>query len=114
MKKFLWLSRHPMTAEQAIEAGDLPVVAKNLTWQATENAEADGAVNRAIWESLRNEAGIDGVIAGVFPPVAVEALPRWRDSITVLSPVSAQSETVRADGEKKIEFQHVRWARMVG
>lgn len=112
MAKFLWLSRHKMTVEQAAIAGDMPVVEKNLVWQATADARADRRVNAAIWESLRDEAGINGIIAGVYPPVAIEAMLRWRGGIRVISPVSAQSEAVRADGSKAIEFVHIRWAQI--
>ena len=84
---------------------DIHVTQDNVTWAASDDAEADLDANVAIWSRLLITTDI---IAGVFPPVALEARP---EGITVLSPVSRQRKEVRADGAATIEFHHVRWAR---
>ena len=108
-----WLSRHPMGADQLLDLADtlgckiqdIHVTQENVTWQASSDAEADLDANVAIWSRLLITCD---VVAGVFPPVALEARP---EGVTVLSPVSRQSKEVRADGSCAIEFHHVRWAR---
>ena len=113
MVKITWLSRHPMGADQIIdlaaatghEVKDLQITSENVTWQASEDAKADRVANEATWNKI---LATTDLVAGVFPPVALEARP---EGITVLSPVSRQSKAVRADGTAAIEFHHVRWAR---
>lgn len=104
--KLLWLSRHAMTPVQTEAFPGAEVTAVNHAWQATADEAADIAANAATW---RKFAGMADVIAGVFPPVAIEAIPADLTS-AVVTPVSAQTQSIRADGEKKIEFSHVRWA----
>lgn len=84
---------------------DLHVTQENVTWEASDNASSDLDANVEIWKSIQATAD---VVAGVFPPVALEARP---DGARLLSPVSRQSKEVRADGTASIEFHHVRWAR---
>ena len=113
MIKVTWISRHPMGADQIVdlaaalgrEVNEVQVTSQNVTWQASDDAWSDHVANEAIWSRLLITTDI---IAGVFPPVALEARP---EGITVLSPVSRQSKEVRADGTASIEFHHVRWAR---
>ena len=84
---------------------DIHVTQDNVTWAASDDAEADLDANVATWSKILITCD---VVAGVFPPVALEARP---EGIMVLSPVSRQSKEVRADGTATIEFHHVRWAR---
>lgn len=108
-----WLSRHPMGAEQLIDLAavlgckvdEFQVTSQNVTWRASSDAHADMVANKATWDKIMATTSI---VAGVFPPVALEARP---EGLTVLSPVSRQSKEVRADGTASIEFHHVRWAR---
>ena len=87
------------------EVEELQVTSKNVTWQASEDACADQVANKATWTGIM---ATTDVVAGVFPPVALEARP---EGTVVLSPVSRQSKEIRADGTATIEFHHVRWAR---
>ena len=113
MVKVTWLSRHPMGVDQiedlaaalGREVEELQVTSRNVTWQASSDAHADLVANEATWEKI---LATTDVVAGVFPPVALEAKP---EGAVVLSPVSRQSKELRADGTAAIEFHHVRWAR---
>ena len=113
MVKIAWLSRHPMDVDQIVdlaaaighEVKDLKVTQDNVTWRASSDARADRVANKATWEKI---LATTDFVAGVFPPVALEARP---EGVEVLSPVSRQSKAVRADGTAAIEFHHVRWAR---
>ena len=87
------------------EVEELQVTSRNVTWQASNDAYADRVANKATWEDV---LATTDFVAGVFPPVALEARP---EGVVVLSPVSRQSKAVRADGTAAIEFHHVRWAR---
>ena len=87
------------------EVKDLEIIQVNVTWMASEDARDDEVANKATWAKIL--AATD-LVAGVFPPVALEAKP---EGVTVLSPVSQQSKGLRADGTAAIEFHHVRWAR---
>ena len=108
--KIAWLSRHELTAEQKKdlfefldEDGEIEV--KNIVWQATDDELSDLKVNRGLWADL--EVNYD-VIAGVFPPVALESLKK---GIHVVTPVSRQAPELRV-GNLPIPFVHVRWSTM--
>ena len=113
MVKVTWLSRHPMGADQILdltaaigyEVEEIQVTSENVTWRASNDAYADLVANKATWSRI---LATTDFVAGVFPPVALEARP---EGVVVLSPVSRQSKVVRADGTAAIEFYHVRWAR---
>ena len=124
--KVVFVSRHQMTDGQVADlekclGHKVEVVAENITFAATENAEADLAANKAVLARLFGEYD---VVTGVFPPVAVEALASLRDELAenpvlglvedtgVLTPVSRQRAEERADGSKTIVFEHVRFARI--
>lgn len=113
MKKVIWLSRHEMSADQKADLeqrlGDsVEVEMRNLTWSASTDETADRAANEATWIKLTKS---DAVICGVFPPVAIEALPSGpRRSIYILSPVSQQGQRV---GDGPIPFIHLRWASII-
>lgn len=92
-----------LVAVLGLKAEDVHVTQDNVTWQASDDAEADLDNNVEIWSRISSD-----IVAGVFPPVALEARPV---GLTVLSPVSRQSKEIRADGTASIEFHHVRWAR---
>ena len=94
-----------LAATIGCEVKDLRISSENVTWQASEDARADRVANEATWVKI---LATTDVVAGVFPPVALEARP---EGVVVLSPVSRQSKAVRADGTAAIEFHHVRWAR---
>ena len=113
MVKVTWLSRHPMDVDQIVdlaaatghEVKDLKITQYNVTWVASSDAHADQVANKATWMKI---LATTDIVAGVFPPVALEARP---EGVMVLSPVSRQSKEIRADGTATIEFHHVRWAR---
>ena len=94
-----------LAAATGHEVKDLQVTQSNVTWQASEDAYDDLVANKATWDKI---LATTDIVAGVFPPVALEARP---EGIIVLSPVSRQSKELRADGTAVIEFHHVRWAR---
>lgn len=108
--KIAWLSRHSMTEEQKKElliycGEDAEIVPINITWDATEDANLDLRANSARWAELIREYRI---IAGVFPPVALEAVPEEANH-RVWTPVSKQDPSKRV-GDGPIPFVHVRWA----
>ena len=116
MTKILWCSRHEMTADhkadllRRVRVSDCDVATHNITWAATADEEADREKNRKTWDSLYTVAGVRGIIAGVFPPVALEALRDVeREDVCVASPVSRQAPELRV-GDGPIPFAHVRWA----
>ena len=112
----VWCSRHKMTAEQKadllrrVRVSDCDVATHNITWAATADEDADTKQNRKTWDSLYAVAGANGIIAGVFPPVALEALRDvGREDVCIASPVSRQAPELRV-GDVSIPFAHVRWA----
>ena len=112
-RKVIWLSRHTMTAEQVEDLshsvdGELEIESRNVTWAASVDGIADWWHNREEWRGLYNATGEGGVLAGVFPPVAMEAWYRV-SGIHTLSPVSRQAPELRI-GDGPIPFVHVRWA----
>lgn len=122
--RVLWLSRHEMSKEQADDllAGTngwdgLEIETENHLWAATASEEADLEENSRF---LRSAFARADIVAGVFPPVALEALREMRREFRlragsepfwcVATPVSAQTREERADGTAQIVFRHVRWA----
>ena len=87
------------------EVEELQVTSRNVTWRASNDAWDDLVANKETW---KNMLATTDFVPGVLPPVALEARP---EGVIVLSPVSRQSQAVRADGTAAIEFHHVRWAR---
>ena len=111
VKKVVWLSRHEMSNDQKVDLEKVlrcpvEVTTKNITWAASEDAEADFNANTAIWCSL---ASFD-VIAGVFPPVCLKAQACC--SKPVYSSISRQAPELRV-GDGPIPFQHMRWEKMI-
>lgn len=124
--KTAFVSRHAMTGTQVADLENylghkVEVTQENVTFSASEDAAADLAANKAVLARLFGEYD---VVAGVFPPVALEALASLRDELAenpalglvedtgVLTPVSRQRAEERADGSKTIVFEHVRFARI--
>jgi hypothetical protein len=109
--KVVWISRHELSAIQADDlarhlGGEYTYTHENILWSASEDAERDKKENRAIWSGLISKYD---VIAGVFPPTALEAAS---GEIKLLSPISAQKPELRI-GEGPIPFVHVRWAEVI-
>lgn len=114
-----WLSRHEATDEQTNDFVSLcrdnflfhpKLVQTNITWVASDNSVRDIMENTRLWEDLLAK---HKVIAGVFPPVALEALP-WRQAgarPALYSPVSEQAPELRV-GNGPIPFRHLRWCRV--
>ena len=83
MKRVIWLSRHPMGAEQLLslaaylgcKAEEIQVTSENVTWAASSDAAADRSANEAEWLRVLKDADI---VTGVFPPVALEVLAAAR------------------------------------
>ena len=94
-----------LAAATGHEVKDLNITQVNVTWRASEDANSDQVANKATWSKI---LATTDLVAGVFPPVALEART---EGVKVLSPVSRQSKETRADGTAVIEFHHVRWAR---
>ena len=117
LMKVVWCSRHALSDAQLADlrndpfiTAEMAVECRNITWAASQDAAADAARNRAEWALLYSAAGRGGVVAGVFPPVALEARKRGkRAGIRIASPVSRQAPELRV-GDGPIPFAHVRWA----
>jgi hypothetical protein len=115
--RIIWCSRHKISAKQLIDlchtaqiGDDVAVENRNVTWAATADAAADAVHNSAQWEELYAAAGRGGIIAGVFPPVALETRrPFGQTGIRLASSVSRQAPELRV-GDGPIPFVHVRWA----
>lgn len=114
MKKVAWLSRHEMAQEQKEDlfrrlGCEAEIIQVNVTWAASSNAVADRMANRSTWRDLLAEYDVDNdVIAGVFPPAALEVIP---NGVPVITPVSKQAPELR-QGEGTIPFVHARWASL--
>ena len=115
MNRIIWCSRHAMTEVQLADlrnapgvGADMEVECRNITWAATADVMSDTMHNRAEWELLYAAAGQGGVIAGVFPPVALEARGD-RAGNRIAAPVSRQAPEMRV-GDGLIPYAHVRWA----
>ena len=86
MVKVAWCcARHEMTTEQAsslaelcgISVEDMEIVNLPIQWKASQLSCDDVMDNRMTWSNIINSYDI---IAGVFPPVAMEALSSLRVS----------------------------------
>ena len=113
MKKetIVWLSRHPMTAEQekywkSIDP-ECQIVTENVTWANSKDDMADWRANSETWTRLVKQYK-PVAFAGVFPAVALEAV---NHKIPMYSSISEQNSVERQDGTKQIVFVHVRWSR---
>lgn len=82
---------------------------QNVVW-ATED---DDSV-RSEFARLRTLVGDDGILAGVFPPVALSVARKGvrKNGLRLFSPVSRQTREEREDGEAVIKFHHVRWVEL--
>ena len=119
--KVLWLSRHQMTPDQEaslrkIIGDEIEIISENVTWAASADGAADRVRNKAEWRLLYRRLTGDGqrlaYVAGVFPPVALEALKRGRPrTLRLLTPVSEQAPELRV-GDGPIPFRHVRWVHL--
>jgi len=119
--KVMWLSRHKMTNEQAeslrkIIGDEIEIISENVTWAASADGAADRVRNKAEWQLIYRRLTAGGqrlaYVAGVFPPVALEALQRGRPrALRLLTPVSEQVPEMRI-GDGPIPFRHVRWVHL--
>ena len=119
--KVLWLSRHKMTADQAeslrgIIGDEIEIISENVTWAASADGAADRVRNKAEWRLIYRRLTASGqrvaYVAGVFPPVALEALRRGRPrALRLLTPVSEQAPELRV-GDGPIPFRHLRWVHL--
>ncbi len=119
--KVMWLSRHKMTDEQAeslreIIGDEIEIISENVTWAASADGAADRVRNKAEWRLIYRRLTAGGqrlaYVAGVFPPVALEALKRGRPrTLRLLAPVSEQAPELRI-GDGPIPFRHVRWVHL--
>lgn len=119
--RVMWLSRHKMTDVQAeslrkIIGDELDIIAENVTWAASADGAADRVRNNAEWQLIYRRLTGDGqrlaYVAGVFPPVALEALKRGRPrALRLLTPVSEQAPELRV-GDGPIPFRHLRWVHL--
>lgn len=128
MKTIVWVSSHPMTAEQLedlkkfLKTDDtLNIVqVNNLTWFATPDRKSDLRRNGEAWIDLA-DSGLQGlgeqpIVCGVFPPVALEALFETDFSGSfapkVLTPVSRRVPELRKGLEALVPFVHLRWLQL--
>ena len=117
----MWLSRHQMTPDQeeslrGILGDELEIIVKNVTWAASATGNFDRARNAAKWRMIHQRLTSNGqhlaYVAGVFPPVALEALKHGRPkTLILLTPVSGQAPELRV-GEGPVPFRHLRWVRL--
>mgnify|MGYP000867467685 FL=1 len=117
----MWLSRHKMTADQAeslrgIIGDEIEIISENVTWAASADGAADRVRNKAEWRLIYRRLTASGqrvaYVAGVFPPVALEALRRGRPrALRLLTPVSEQAPELRV-GDGPIPFRHLRWVHL--
>ena len=86
MVKVAWCcARHEMTTEQAsslaelcgISVEEMEIVHLPIQWKASQLSYGDVRDNRTTWSNIIHSYDI---IAGVFPPVAMEALSSLRVS----------------------------------
>lgn len=126
MRKVIWLSKHEMTQDQKDDLRrrlheDFEVECINHTWAASCDYYADIDKNvdflKGIFGLRDGESLSFAYVAGVFPPVAMEALrelKRQKPSIAFMLEfhvsVCMQTEEERSDGKKKIAFRHARWS----
>ena len=122
-RKVMWLSRHELTQDQITdlarflnaEIDDLDIESRNVTWQATAVAGDDHARNKAEWVCIFGKLNRGDVVAGVSPPVALEALSAlhrqfwWR----VVTPVSESVPALRKDPTAPMPFRHLRWSKVL-
>ncbi len=121
--KVLWASRHAMTEFQKDDLIDVindcgyacgkntnspEIITENIVWSASEDTSRDFSENQEKWERIK--AKNYDVIAGVFPPVAIECFENV--SVPIFSPVSKQDRKIREDGSVQIEFIHLRYAKI--
>ena len=119
--RVLWLSRHQMTPDQVeslqkLIGENIEITAENITWAASADGPADRARNAAEWKLIHRRLTSGGqriaYVAGVFPPVAIEALKRGRPrTLRLLTPVSEQLPELRV-GEGPIPYKHARWSHL--
>lgn len=125
MRKVIWLSRHEMTQDQKDDLKrliheDLEIEQINHTWSASCDYYSDLEKNvefiKGIFGLRDGESFSFVYVAGVFPPVAIEALKalrRQKPSIAFMlefyASVCMQTEEEREDGKSKITFRHARW-----
>ena len=117
----LWLSRHTMSNAQAESlrefiGGAIEIIHENITWVASADGSADRIANATSWRQLHQRLIAGGqrnaYIAGVFPPVALEALKLGRPfTLRLLAPVSEQAPELRI-GDGPIPFRHLRWSQL--
>ena len=121
MVKVAWCcAKHEMTTEQAsslaelcgISVTEMEIVHLPVQWKASPLSCDDVMDNRMTWSNIINSYDI---IAGVFPPVAIEALSSLRMSDEnlgysrcVFTPISSVMSVTL--GDKKIKrFVFHRW-----
>jgi hypothetical protein len=119
--RVLWLSRHTMSDEQANSlrefiGEEIEIIPENTTWAASSDGSADRIRNATMWRQLHQRLTSDGqrlaYVAGVFPPVALEALKLGRPfTLRLLAPVSEQAPELRV-GDGPIPYRHLRWSHL--
>jgi len=110
MTRILWASRHPLdaAAEAALRERypDCSVEHREILWPSGRNECGD--LVRSLGEEF-------GVLAGIWPAQAVEAIldRAWSqlESLAVFSPVSVPVK--EEDGGKVRSFRFERWARII-
>ena len=122
--KVAWCcAKHEMTTEQAsslaelcgISVTEMEIVHLPIQWKASPLSYDDVRDNRMIWSDIINSYDI---IAGVFPPVAMEALSSLRVSDEnlgysrcVFTPISSVM-SVTLDGKKIKRLVFHRWVEV--
>lgn len=112
--RVLWISRHTITREQRKSLEEylgekISVMHITHIWKGTEDSDMDFYSNQDAWNEF---SSISNIIVGVFPPVALEAIPWDNEELEILSSVSKQYGEVRKDFSVAQKHIHVRWARI--
>lgn len=91
--KILWVGKSDISVDQLKSLSghfncDIEVKHVNIPWQLSKDKHDDVMVNKRLWEELLKQRSEHGFrIVGIFPPVAIEAMPTILD-LDVLIPGS--------------------------
>lgn len=97
MKKAIWLAKRPLTLEQK---EDLERVLGELEWLPSQDVvwdPTDDSAVRAEFARLRALVGCKGILAGMFPPVALSVARKGvrRNGLRLFTPVSSRKVHLR-------------------
>lgn len=128
MKTIVWVARHPMAPQALVDLkktlavdGNVSIKVIHPTWMSTSDAESDVRRNSETWLMLADlatsgEVGDQPVVAGIFPPAALEALFETDFSgfmsPRVLTPVCRPSASFVDELAVPVDVNHLRWVQL--